>query len=149
LEWPIEEGKGIDDRLINVGPDRVLADIAGVQFGDWKTRLLRNEKGKLRSCYENVALYFEHHPAWVGVVGYNEFANRYVLLRDAPEPITAKAGQEIDTHFDTAATRWMERRGMNVNPDVIHRAITSVARGNCFHPVRDFLNGLPAWDGTP
>ena len=33
LEWPLEEGKGIDDRLATVGPDRVLADIAAVQFG--------------------------------------------------------------------------------------------------------------------
>ncbi len=33
LEWPIEEGKGIDDRLARVGPDKVLADIAAIEFG--------------------------------------------------------------------------------------------------------------------
>jgi hypothetical protein len=43
LEWPIEEGKGIDDRLARSGPDRVLADIAAVKFGDWHTQLVSAE----------------------------------------------------------------------------------------------------------
>ena len=34
LEWAAEEGKGIDDRLAAIGPDRVLADIDALQFGD-------------------------------------------------------------------------------------------------------------------
>ena len=28
LEWPAAEGKGVDDRLAAVGPEKVLADIA-------------------------------------------------------------------------------------------------------------------------
>jgi hypothetical protein len=33
LEWPADQGKGIDDRLANIGPERVLDDIAPCEFG--------------------------------------------------------------------------------------------------------------------
>jgi hypothetical protein len=73
LEWPIAEGKGIDDRIANVGPEKVLADLERIEFGGWNSRLLRNDKGKLMSCYENVALFLQHSPDWSGVLGFNEF----------------------------------------------------------------------------
>jgi predicted P-loop ATPase len=149
LEWPIKEGKGIDDRLANVGPDKVLADIAAIEFGGWQTRLLRNDKGKLMSCYENVALSLQNSPEWAGVLGYNEFTGGNFVLRQPPAPITAVAGSEFDDHFDTESVRWLERRGLMVKPDLVRRVLDSTARRNPFHPVRDYLESLPAWDGKP
>ncbi len=38
LRWDIAEGKGIDDRLARVGPEKVLADlrlVRGLIDGDW------------------------------------------------------------------------------------------------------------------
>jgi hypothetical protein len=87
LEWPIEEGKGIDDRLACVGPEKVLADIEGTEFGGWRTRLLRNDKGKLMACYENVALFLQNSPEWAGVLGYNEFTGGNFVLNQPPVPI--------------------------------------------------------------
>jgi predicted P-loop ATPase len=149
LEWPIDEGKGIDDRLANVGPDRVLADLAAVDFGGWQTRLLRNADGCIVACYENVSLFFENSPEWAGVFGYNEFTAGYVLLKDPPAPVTARAGSEIEDHFDTEATRWIERRRLMVKPEVVRRVIDGIAHRNCFHPVRDYLEALPKWDAKP
>jgi hypothetical protein len=149
LEWPIKEGKGIDDRLANVGPDKVLADIAAIEFGGWQTRLLRNDKGKLLSCYENVALFLQNSPEWVGVLGYNEFTGGNFVLQQPPAPITAVAGSELDDHFDTESVRWLERRGLMVKPDLVRRVVDTTARSNSYHPVRDYLESLPAWDGKP
>jgi hypothetical protein len=81
LEWPIEQGKGIDDRLATIGPDHVSADITAVEFGDWRTRLLRNHEGQVISCYEHVALFLENSPEWAGVLGYNEFTAGYIVLK--------------------------------------------------------------------
>jgi hypothetical protein len=52
LEWPAAEGKGIDDRLAAVGPAKVLGDMAAVEFGDWRLRLIRI-KGDVASCFDN------------------------------------------------------------------------------------------------
>jgi hypothetical protein len=147
LEWPVAEGKGIDDRLVTVGPESVLADIAAVEFGDWRTRLLRNDQGKLLPCYENVAVFLEKSPEWAGVLGFNEFTGGHYVLRNPPSPITSAAGVEIQDHFDTEAVRWMECRGVMVRPDVVRRVIDAAARQNSYHPVREYHQALPAWDG--
>jgi hypothetical protein len=88
LEWPIEEGKGIDDRLDAVGPERVLPDIAAIEFGDWRTKLLRSDAGKLIACHENVALFLERSPEWAGVLAFNEFTSRCVVLKPPPPPVS-------------------------------------------------------------
>jgi hypothetical protein len=74
LGWPISEGKGIDDHLAAVGPERVLADIASIEFGGWRSRLLRNRHGKIIPCYENVALFLENSPA--GTLSYGRLLHR-------------------------------------------------------------------------
>jgi predicted P-loop ATPase len=148
LEWPIEEGKGIDDRLSNVGPDCVLAAIDAVEFGDWRTRLLRNDKGKIMSCYENVSLFLENSVEWAGVLGYNEFTAGYFILKTPPAPVSAEAGSEIEDHFDTEVVRWLERRMLMVKPELVRRVVDVIARRNSYHPVRHYLESLPVWDGV-
>jgi hypothetical protein len=149
LEWPIEEGKGIDDRLANVGAEKVLTDIDGIEFGGWQTRLLRNDHGKLISCYENAALFLQNAPGWAGVLGYNEFTGGHFVLKQPPAPITAAEGSELEDHFDTEAVRWLERRGLMVKPDLVRRVVDGIDRRNSYHPVRDYLESLPSWDRRP
>lgn len=148
LEWPIGEGKGIDDRLALVGPERVLADIAAVEFGDWQTKLIRNDQGKLIACHENASLLLERSPEWAGILAYNEFTAAHVILKRPPEPVSAEVGCEIEDHFDTEVVRWLERKGVMVKPDTVRRVVDAVARQNSHHPVRDYLESL-RWDGTP
>jgi predicted P-loop ATPase len=147
LEWQMIDGKGIDDRIAKIGPDRVLEDIANVQFGDWKTRLLRAENGKLLPCYDNAAMMLENSPEWAGVIGFNEFSGAHSILKPPPSPVTGEVGSELQDQFDTECVRWLERRGVMVRPDVVRRVIDSIARRNGYHPVRDYLEGLPKWDG--
>ena len=149
LEWPIKDGKGIDDWLAKVGPETALALIAQVTFGDWRTRLLRNEAGRIIPCYDNVALFLENSPEWSGVLGYNEFTAGYFALKSPPSPISAPAGSEIEDHFDTELVRWLERRGLLVKPDLVRRVVDVIARRNSYHPVREYLESLPKWDGVP
>ena len=127
----------------------MLADIAAVEFGGWQSRLLRNDRGQLISCYENVALFLQNSPEWAGVLGYNEFTGGHIVLRQPPSPITSTPSSELEDRFDTEAVRWLERRGLMVKPDLVRRVIDAIARHNSFHPVRDYLNSLPAWDGIP
>jgi hypothetical protein len=149
LEWPIEEGKGIDDWLVKGGPEKVLAEIEKVTFGDWRTRLLRSENGKLLPCYDNTALMLENSPEWAGVLGYNQFTGGHFILKTPPPPITTEQGKEIEDHFDTEVVRWLERRGVMVKPDLVRRVVDGIARKNSYHPVVDYLESLPPWDGIP
>lgn len=147
LEWAIGEGKGIDDRIANVGPDRILEEIARVEFGDWRQRLLRGHNGRLLPCYDNAALMLENSPEWASVIGFNEFSCGHFVLAKAPSPITAEVGREIEDQFDTETVRWFERRGVMVKPEVARRVIDIFSRRTSYHPVREYLESLPEWDG--
>jgi predicted P-loop ATPase len=149
LLWPITEGKGIDDWLATVGPDPVWAAIQAVEFGDWRTRLVRNEDGRVVAGYENTALYFENSPEWTGVLGYNSFTGGIFVLKPPPPPVTAAVGEELEDHFDTEVSRWFERHHLMVKPDMVRAVIEGVARRNSFHPPRDYMEALPEWDGKP
>jgi predicted P-loop ATPase len=147
LEWPPENGKGIDDWLARVGPEPVLEAIRQVNFGDWHSRLIRSADGDLAACIDNAALMFEHSPDWEEVLGYNEFDGGYYVRRPPPSPVHAQPGEEITDIFDTEAVRWLERRHVMVTPSVVHAVVNLVAHRNPFHPVREYLHGLPQWDG--
>src|SRR5262249_40379429 len=145
LEWPIDEGKGIDDRLAAIGPEKVLASIAAVQYGDWKAMLIRNDKGVVLPTHENSRSTYRMLPNGRGVIGYNEFDGRQYALRNPPPPVNATPGSELQDNFDTEAIRWFECHGMIVGADVMRRVIDSEARRNSCHPVREYLNSLK-WD---
>ena len=116
--------------------------------GDWQTRLLRNDFGKLISCYENAALMLEHSPEWAGVLAYNEFTGGYVILKTPPAPINAPVGQEIEDHFDTEVVRWLERKGVMAKPEMVRRVVDVLARRHPYHPIKQYLESLPPWDGV-
>ena len=141
--WDVRYKEEVDRQaaLVEVKPD--LAPMSS-----WQSKLILTDKGKQAPCYENAALHAENSPDWMGVLGYNEFTAGHVVLEAGPYPITAKPGEEIEDHFDTEVTRWFERRGLLVKPEVARRTVDRMARLNAFHPVRDYLNGLPEWDGT-
>jgi predicted P-loop ATPase len=148
LDWDISEGKGIDDRLANIGPESALAGLAAVEYGDWHMRLIRDDNGDPRACYENIRLILEHSPEWDGVLGYNEFSAAHMIMRTPPALINFKVGDELEDHFDTELTQWLERQKMMARPDQVRLVVDAVSRRNPFHPVRDYLNNLPKWDGV-
>ena len=148
LEWPVSEGKGVDDWLAHVGLEQFLSALQGVEFGAWSTRLLRTEDGRIIACTDNVALYLEHVPEWAGVLGYNEFTAGIEILKTPPAPVTAAVSSEIEDTFDTEAVRWLERRRLMVKPELVRRIVDAVARRNPYHPVRDYFDAC-SWDGKP
>jgi predicted P-loop ATPase len=149
LNWPLADGKGIDDWIVKVGAERVLADIQAVQFGDWHARLVRNDNGQVLVCHENLVLYFENSPEWAGVLGFNEFTASPCLCAPAPAPVSLEPCAELADHFDTEATCWFERRGIMAKLGMVRAVVDVIARRRLVHPVRDFLESLPPWDRTP
>jgi predicted P-loop ATPase len=149
LEWPIEEGKGLDDRIAKVGAQRVLDDIARTRFGDWRLLLHRSPAtGKILPSYDNAAIAIENAPEWAGVLGFDEFTGQICVLRTPPSPISANVGVEITDCFVTESIRWLERHGIMIGPTAAHQVINAVARRNSYHPVRNYLLGLE-WDSAP
>lgn len=140
---------GAWDNRYQAAVDQSRRQSSGPHEPSWRDQMILTDKGGIAACYENAALAAENSPEWNGVLGYNEFTGGHVVLEAGPYPLTAKPGEEIEDHFDTEVTRWFERQGVMVKPEVARRTVDRMARMNAFHPVRDYLNGLPAWDRIP
>ncbi len=86
-------------------------------------------------------------PEWAGVLQYDEFRDRIVAI-DPPIPLQAERTCFAE-HDVTSVRAWFElAMGRTVSKDMAWDATIAIARQNGFHPVREYLEGLPAGDPT-
>lgn len=108
---------------------------------------VRGAKGGVQDCRENVYHTLRHHPDLQGLVGYDEFAHRVMKRRDPPWP--SDSG-EWTTQDDYALGLWMTQNlRLEIRSEsTLMAGVAMAAYEGRFHPVRDYLDSLPAWDGV-
>jgi putative DNA primase/helicase len=85
-------------------------------------------------------------PAWIGVLGWDEFSQRLVFRKSPPFQRGANAGPVLQDVDISRIVMWFEEaKGAIVSKSLVTDAARLVARRNCFHPVRDYLSSV-AWD---
>ena len=114
----------------------------------WFGLLLRNEYDMPHVHEENIALVLSNAPEWAGVIGYDEFAMRIMILQQPPWDDAAPLPRAWQDNDDTRTACWFQRQGLNVAVTTTARAVSQVARAMSYHPVREYLDGLK-WDGIP
>ncbi|GAB1389857.1 MAG: hypothetical protein AMXMBFR78_11330 [Rubrivivax sp.] len=112
----------------------------------WRRQLL-GEGGK-KDCRENVYLHLVNHPKLQGLVAYDEFAHQ--VLKTRPPPWDSPVGEWTpnDDYFLGLWLAQQERITIKSESTLI-AGVAMAAYANRFHPVRQYLDGLPAWDGIP
>lgn len=121
----------------------------------WESSLVFDARGRgkaelvLAPTAGNLTLHLVNEPAWAGCLGYDQFAEREVWLREPP-PLagmpTPKIGEVCDEH-DTYVQHWFHSK-RKFNASATTAAVQAAARANPFHPVRDYLSSLE-WDKAP
>ena len=113
---------------------------------DWERGLSLKKNGAVEDTLENLVLIFENDPNFTGL-GYNEFKRR--LEFTAPPPWNSCAYPSlIDSDISEIRVRISKKYGF-YSPNKTQDAMTRVAARRGFHPVKDFLDGLPTWDAVP
>jgi predicted P-loop ATPase len=122
--------------------------IEGPKTPGWMDGMVWKERGKLEDCRENVFLLLTQHPAWAGVIAWDDFARRCVKRK--PTPWGSPAG-EWTSEDDFELGLWMAQRCRLLvkGEGTITNGVAMTAARNKFHPVREHLEGLQAWDGIP
>ncbi len=114
----------------------------------WSDGLIMRNKD-VSSCLANAELILEHAPAWQGVIAYDEFSERTVFRTPPPFAKNGKKEGEWSDHLDVKTTIWMQRAwGVEFAPMTVAKAVESMSKDHGYHPVREALKALPAWDGT-
>lgn len=119
----------------------------------WEYLLEVDKKGKPLKRLTNLMLVLSEHPAWKGVLSYDEFYGRATTLRDPPiRPCDAPSAREHREWTDVDTTRTAAWFGsvMEFEPSLsmVDAAVEAIARKRPSHPVRDWLDSLE-WDGFP
>lgn len=120
---------------------------AETDFSDeehWQNQLELEKSGAVKNTLRNLTLILENDPKLQGIV-FNQLSDGMEIKGDVPWPHPSRFWRDaddaqlisyIDTHYGTFSAR---------NYDI---AVTKVADDRSYHPIREFINSLPAWDGV-
>ena len=117
--------------------------------GDWRKKLNFNKSGGMIASLGNLVLILRHDPNLQGIA-YNSHRGSIVLTEKAPwrSPTDWKGATWSDD--DDSSLRVYLEKGYNIySPPKLNDALSAVSHERSFHPIRDYLNALPEWDGIP
>ena len=112
---------------------------------DWIVDLILDKHGAPRPLLANLVLFLRFHPAWEGVLGFDEFAVKVIIRRTPPWGLENLDTPWADNH-ESLVRVWFQREGIFASLGDIGRAVQAAARCKAYHPVRDYFDTLK-WDG--
>jgi predicted P-loop ATPase len=113
---------------------------------DWRTRLQYERSGAVVKSLTNVLMILRNDPIWGNCVSYNRFSGSLDLTRALPHRPSGSFADADVTHFKLHLETVY---GLSVQDPLIRDAVTIVSRERACHPVLEFLDSLPDWDGVP
>ncbi len=134
-------------RLNQERREQAEMDFAGYIPGDWTKQLRYKPKTKvLENSAWNLMLILNNDPDFANFA-FNEMAGRVQVIGEVPweRPV----GNPFWRDGDTAQLKVLLDNRYVVFPDrVLDACFTKTAEDRRFHPVRDYLDALPPWDGV-
>lgn len=115
---------------------------------EWVSEIRLNREGEPVPDAANVLIPLRQAPEWRGVIGYDEFHQRPMLMRKPPWNTRWSGPAQFADADEARALVWMQNAGIHCRIEAVRQALAIIADENRFHPVREYLNSLK-WDGTP
>jgi predicted P-loop ATPase len=110
----------------------------------WQLQLEVNKNGSVKDTPTNILIIMRHDPRLKGIA-YNQMKQ----LMDVNEPLPweqVKGGWNDSDHSNLKM--YLDRHYSIWSPAKVKDALITAASERMFHPIKDYLEGLPVWDGT-
>ena len=110
---------------------------------DWQSRLEINKNGDIKNSLRNLITILENDPKLKGIV-FNELSDGMEIKEDVPWKHPSNWWRDADdaqliSYIDLTYGSFSAR-----NYDI---AVTKVTDDRSYHPIREYLEKLPKWDG--
>lgn len=128
---------------------RSRAEKAKLDFPDdedpeaWLLQLTYDKKGELEPTLNNVLLIMQHDPGLKGIV-FNQMADNLEIRGIIPWKHPGRFWRDAD---DAQLESFLSVNYREFAKAKIMTAITKAADDRSYHPVREYLDTLPEWDG--
>ncbi len=132
---------GLEERT-----ERAVEDFVNSEDDGWKAKLVRQKKStQLENSLYNIKLILQNDPALRNIV-FNQLADGLEIRGDVPWEHPSRFWRDaddaqlicyVDDHYGTFSAR---------NYEI---AVTKVADDRSYHPIRNYFESLPDWDGIP
>ncbi|MEY9417141.1 hypothetical protein ABIF69_003583 [Bradyrhizobium japonicum] len=115
----------------------------------WTDHLARAKNGVPRPLFRNAVTALRECPSMFGVLGYDGFSCRTMLLSMPPWEMSNLGWQARpwSAQDDLACCDWLQRHDIAVPVSVTAEAVELVARDRTYHPVIEYLQDCK-WDGV-
>lgn len=142
LQWTAQD-KDTVRTSVQERRDDAVQDFAEDDDGAWMGELTLTRSGGVAPLLNNVLLILQHDPALKGIV-FNQMADNLEIIEDIPWKRFGfwrdADDAQLEAYLAGAYTEFPKSK--------ILSAITKVADDRSYHPVREFLQDLPEWDGV-
>lgn len=122
----------------------------------WEASLVVDQHGKFMKTLTNVVTIMKYDPTWGFNVRFNKFAQSHVVTRTLPHHVVIGdhhlVNGDLFTDRDVSQIKlYLEKQYnlTNIAVDMIWHAVEIVGTEHAFHPVLNYFEKLPVWDGTP
>ena len=112
---------------------------------EWLSALVLNKTGQVAGTLNNLLLIMQNDPALSGIV-FNQLADN-LEIRDGGVP-WKKQGRFWRDADDAQLEAYLAGAYTEFAKVKIMSAVTKVADDRAYHPVREYLDSLPEWDGV-
>lgn len=110
----------------------------------WRHRLSMNKRGDIENTIQNLTIILQNDPKLKGIV-FNELSDCIEIKGNVPWQHPSKYWRDADDAQLLTYLTYHYGKFTRVNYDV---ALAKVVDDRSFHPIRQYLDGLPEWDRT-
>jgi predicted P-loop ATPase len=115
---------------------------------EWVKKLKMTFSGIVLPCDYNIELIMGNDPMVKGLMGLNEITQKIQLLR-RPSWRKYNFGNTWTDADEAELRAYLGKQYDFRSKSIVADAITNAIHRNSFHPVLDYLENLPEWDGIP
>jgi predicted P-loop ATPase len=112
---------------------------------DWTERLKRDKHGELINSLQNITLIIENDDNLKPIV-FNQLADGLEIRGKVPWRHPSHFWRDAD---DAQLISYVDSNYGTFSERNYYLAITKVADDRSYHPIREYLDGLPEWDKVP
>jgi len=135
-----------DDRVKAVfAEERAAQATAEFDNEDWQQQLDLDKKGEVKNNLRNLTIILENDPNLKSIV-FNQLLDGMEIKDEVPWKHPSKFWRDAD---DAQLIAYIDRNYGTFSQRNYDIAVTKVVDDRSYHPIREFIQNLPEWDGVP